>query len=167
VLYVKPPVRSGSYAVRVRLPSTITDTANAKNQLTPVSRCALFGALGSAPAATIPQLTAAALTSFSPDGDAYQDAVTWKVSADAATSFLRVRVTRAGRTVWARLAPVAAAGELTFVWDGTDETGRIARVGAYGYAIEAVNRAGVASAALRGYVEVDSAVHLVSVRRPQ
>jgi hypothetical protein len=39
--------------------------------------------------------------------------------------------------------------------------------GAYSYAIEAVNRAGVASTSLRGYVEVQSAVRMVSVRRRQ
>jgi flagellar hook assembly protein FlgD len=127
----------------------------------------LFGALGAAASAATPQLTAAAFAKFSPDGDTVQDSVTWKVSADAATSFLRVRVTRSGKTVWARLAPVAQAGEFTFVWDGSDETGRIVRNGAYGYAIEAVNRSGVASAALRGYVEVDSAVRSISLRRPQ
>jgi hypothetical protein len=167
VLYVKPAARSGSYAIRVQLPSTITDTASAKNALPVLSRCVVFDAIGSASAAAVPQLTAAALSKFSPDGDGTEDSVTWKVNADAATSFLRLRVTRAGKSVWARLAPVAVAGEYTFVWDGSDETGRIVRDGVYGYAIDAVNRSGTASAALRGYVEVDSSVRMVSIRREQ
>ena len=55
----------------------------------------------------------------------------------------------------------------TFVWDGGDVAGRIVADGIYGYAIEAINRAGSASVALRGYIEVDSAVRMVSVRREQ
>jgi flagellar hook assembly protein FlgD len=115
----------------------------------------------------VPQLSAAVNARFSPDGDSSQDSVTIKANADAATSFLRLRITRAGKIVWARLAPVAQAGEYTFVWDGGDVTGRIVADGMYGYAIEAVNRAGVASAALRGYVEVDGVERMVSVRREQ
>ena len=167
VLYVKPGSRSGTYAIRVQLPAAITDAATARNPLPAFSRCVVFGAIGAAGAAAVPQLAAAVPSKFSPDGDGVEDALTFKVDADAATSFLRLRITRAGRSVWARLAPVPQAGEYTFVWDGSGETGRIVRDGIYGYAIEAVNRSGVASAAVRGYVEVDSAVRMVSVRRAQ
>lgn len=166
-LYVKPGSRNGSYAIRVQLPATITDAASARNALPAMSRCVIFEALGAASAAAVPQLAAAALAAFSPDGDGIDDSVTFKVNADAATSFLRMRVTRAGKTVWARLLPVTGAGEYSIVWDGSDESGRIVPDGVYGYGIEAVNRSGVASSALRGYVEVDSAVRFVSVRRQQ
>jgi hypothetical protein len=149
------------------LPTTITDAASNKNALPAASRCVVYGSVGAAVAAGIPQLAAAPVAKFSPDGDGAQDSVTWKVNADVNTSYLRLRVTRAGKTAWARLAPVPQAGEYTFVWDGGDGSGRIVTDGMYGYAIEAINRAGNASVALRGYVEVDSAVRMVSVRREQ
>jgi len=167
VLYVKPASRSGTYAIRVQLPTTVTDAATARNALPVTSRCAVFGAVGSAANAGGPQLAAAVPAKFSPDGDGVEDTLTWKVNVDAATSFVRLRVTRAGKSLWAPVTPVAQAGEYTFVWDGGDETGRIVRDGIYGYAIESVNRAGNASPALHGYVEVDSAVRMVSIRRAQ
>lgn len=166
-LYVDPPTRTGTYAVRVQLPSTITDAASNHNPLPAASRCVVYGSVPSASGASIPQLTAAPAAELSPDGDGTQDSVTWKVNADAATSYLRLRVRRAGKTVWTRLAPVPQAGEYTFVWDGADGSGRIVADGMYGYSLDAVNRAGVATPALRGYVEVDSAVRMVSVRREQ
>ena len=167
VLYVRPAARNGTYAIRVHLPSTMTDAASARNALPALSRCVVFGAIGAADSAAVPQLTAAVPPVFSPDGDGIDDSVTIKVNADAATSYLRVRITRAGKTVWARLAPIALAGEYTFVWDGSDESGRIVHDGIYGYAIQGINRSGAASAALRGYVEVARAVRMVSVRREQ
>jgi hypothetical protein len=167
VLYVDPPTRTGAFAVRVTLPSTITDNASSKNSLPAYTRCALYGTLTSPVAPAVPPLTEAALSKFSPDGDGSADTVSWKVSADAATSFLRIRITRAGKTVWARLSPTPSVGDYTFEWDGSNEAGRIVGDGIYGYAIEAINRAGTASAALRGYVELDSAVRFVTLRRPQ
>jgi hypothetical protein len=167
VLYVKPASRTGTYAIQVQLPTTVTDAASARNALPVTTRCVVFGSVGSAANAGVPQLAAAVPAKLSPDGDGVDDTLTWRVNVDAATSLVRLRITRAGKSLWARVTPVPQAGEYTFVWDGGDETGRIVPDGIYGYAIESVNRAGNASAALRGYVEVDSSVRMVSVRRAQ
>ena len=167
ILYVKPASRSGTYAIQVQLPTTITDAASARNALPLTSRCVVFGSVGSAASAAAPQLAAAVPAKFSPDGDSVDDTLTWKVNVAAPASLARLRITRADERIWTHVTPVSQAGELTFIWDGSDESGRIVPDGIYGYAIESVNRTGVASAAVRGYVEVDSAVRMVSVRRAQ
>ena len=84
---------------------------------------------------------------------------------DAASALLRLKILRGGRPVWAQLVPVTRAGVYSLTWDGSDQSGRIVNSGAYSYTIEAVNRAGAASTALRGYVEVTSAVRMVSLPR--
>jgi flagellar hook assembly protein FlgD len=166
-LSVVPPTRTGAYAVRVLLPADVTDASVAHNPLPAVSRCVLVAAGASAIAPTAPTLDTAPATSFSPDGDQTAESVTWKVNLDATASLVRLRITRGDSVVWAKWLPVAGAGVYTFTWDGSDPSGRIVNNGAYGYAIDAVNTAGMASAALRGYVEVNAAAHLVSVWRRQ
>jgi hypothetical protein len=166
-LYVTTPSRGGSYAVRVRLPATVTDAATAKNALPATNRCVVFSTLSAVSTPTRPQLIAAASGPFSPDGDQTAESVSWNVSADAATTLLRLRIVRNNQVVFGRLLPVTQAGQYSFVWDGADANGRIVNNGAYSYAIEALNRAGVASPALRGYVEVASSVRMVSLRRRQ
>jgi hypothetical protein len=151
----------------VRLPATVTDAAAAKNPLAATSRCVVFSTLSDPAAAATPQLIAAASGAFSPDGDQSAESVSWNVSADAATSFLRLRISRNNQAVFGHLLPVTQAGNYSLTWNGTDAAGRVVNNGAYGYAIEAVNRAGVASTALRGFVEVQSAVGMVSLRRRQ
>ncbi|HET8936499.1 MAG TPA: FlgD immunoglobulin-like domain containing protein [Polyangiales bacterium] len=166
-LYVVTPSRAGTYSVRVRLPATVTDAAAAKNPLAATSRCVVFSTLSDPAAAATPQLIAAASGAFSPDGDQSAESVSWNVSADAATSFLRLRISRNNQAVFGHLLPVTQAGNYSLTWNGTDAAGRVVNNGAYSYAIEAVNRAGVASTALRGFVEVQSAVGMVSLRRRQ
>ena len=166
-LYVVTPSRAGTYAVRVRIPATVTDAATARNPLPAFSRCVVFGALSDPAAATTPQLTATPPNVFSPDGDQRAESITWNVSADAATTLLRMRISRGGRAVFGKLLPVAQAGSYSFTWDGSDSSGRIVNNGAYSVAIEALNRAGTASAPLKTYVEVNSAVRFVTVRRRQ
>lgn len=166
-LYITTPMRSGTYAVRVRIPATVTDAATARNALPALSRCVVFSTLSDPPAPATPQLTAAPASVFSPDGDQLAESVTWNVSADAATTLLRLRITRGGKSVFAKLLPVTQAGQYSFTWDGTDSSGRIVNNGAYSYAIVALNRAGNASAPRKGYVEVESAVRLLTVRRRQ
>lgn len=164
-LYVTTPARSGVYAVRVRVPATVTDAAAARNPLPALSRCVVFSTLSDAAVPVAPQLIAAPARVFSPDGDQNAESVTWNVEADVATTLLRLRITRAGRAVFGKLLPVTQAGSYSLTWDGADANGRIVNNGAYGYAIEALNRAGVASTVLRGYVEVNSAGHFVTLRR--
>lgn len=166
-LYILTPMRMNAYAVRVRIPASVTDASAARNPLPAFSRCVVFSTLMAPATPGTPQLTATPASVFSPDGDQVAETVTWSVSVDAATTLLRLRITRAGKTVFGQLQPVEQAGAHSFTWDGADSTGRIVNNGAYGYAIEAVNRAGTASAPLRGYVEVDSAVDMVTVRRRQ
>jgi hypothetical protein len=166
-LYILTPMRMNAYAVRVRIPASVTDASAARNPLPAFSRCVVFSALMDPATPGTPQLTATPASVFSPDGDQVAETVSWNVSVDAATTLLRLRVTRAGKTVFGQIQPVEQAGSYSFTWDGTDSTGRIVNNGAYGYAIEAVNRAGTASTPLRGYVEVDSAVRMVTVRRRQ
>jgi hypothetical protein len=165
-LYVTTPSRAGSYGVRVILPATVTDNASAKNALPASSVCVVFGALADATVPNTPQLTAAPLA-FSPDGDRQSESTSWTVNADAATTLLRLKIMRNNKVVWARLAPVTQAGAHSFTWDGTDPAGRVVNHGAYSYSIEALNRAGLTSTPLRGFVEVKSAVRLVSLRRRQ
>lgn len=164
-LSVITPSRSGTYAVRVRLPATVTDASAAQNPLPATSLCAVFSTLADVATPAAPQLIAAPTSPFSPDGDQRAEAATWTVSADAATSLLRLRISRGNQVLYGRLQPVAQAGQYNLVWDGADGNGRIVNNGAFGYTIEAFNRAGVASTALRGYVEVQSAVGMVSVSR--
>jgi flagellar hook assembly protein FlgD len=139
----------------------------ARNPLPAWSRCALVAPGTSGLAPTVPTLETAPATSFSPDGDQNAESVTWKVNLDGTASLVRLRITRGDSAVWAQWLPVAGAGVYTFNWDGSDPSGRIVNNGAYGYAIDSVNTAGTASAALRGYVEVSAAAHLVSVWRRQ
>ncbi|HTU58369.1 MAG TPA: FlgD immunoglobulin-like domain containing protein, partial [Polyangiales bacterium] len=159
------PSLSGTYAVRVRIPATVTDAASARNALPASSRCVVYSTLSAPPAAATPQLLATPVRVFSPDNDENVESVTWNVSADAATTLLRLRISRAGRGVYGKLVPVTQAGPYSLSWDGADSSGRIVSNGAYGYTIEALNRAGTASAPLRGYVEVDTAVRFVTLRR--
>jgi hypothetical protein len=167
-LYVTTPQYAGTYAVRVRLPVTVLDTATPRNALAVTERCVVFASLTAPAVPAAPQLTAAAETVFSPDGDQSAESVTWNVSVDGATTLLRLRILRGNKPIWGKLVPVSQAGQVSVSWDGADPSGRLVNNGAYSYAIEAVNRAGVASAtALRGYVEVKSAVRLVSLRRRQ
>jgi hypothetical protein len=166
-LYVTTPLRSGTYSVRVRVPASVTDAASARNSLPALSRCVVFSTLSDAATPTTPQLIATPARAFSPDGDQSAESVTWNVSTDAATTMLRLRISRGARAVFGRLIPVSQAGQYSLSWDGADANGRIVNNGAYSYAIEALNRAGSASTALKGYVEVNSAVGWVTVRRRQ
>jgi len=164
-LYIGTPARSGTYAVRVRIPATVTDGASAPNALPAFSRCVVYSTLSDPAFAATPQLLAIPARVFSPDGDQNAESVTWNVSADAATTLLRLRISRAGKGVFGKLLPVTQAGAYSLSWDGADSSGRIMGNGAYGYTIEALNRAGTASTPLKGYVELNSAVRYVTVRR--
>jgi hypothetical protein len=166
-LYITTPARTGTYSARVRVPATVTDAAAARNAVPALSRCVVFSTLTDAAAATTPQLIATPASVFSPDGDQNAESVTWNVSADAATTLLRLRITRAGKAVFGKLVPVTQAGHYSLSWEGADANGRIVNNGAYGYTIEALNRAGAASTPLEGYVEVNSAVRFVTVKRRQ
>jgi hypothetical protein len=166
-LYVTTPSRAGVYSVRVRLPATVTDTASPKNALPAQNRCVVFGAFADVSAPATPQVVATPPLLISPDGDQTSEAATWNVLVDAATTLLRLRVFRSGKAVWGKLVPVTQAGMYSIAWDGTDPAGRVVNNGGYAYTIEALNRAGTASTALRGALEVSSAVHMVSLRRRQ
>jgi hypothetical protein len=69
-----------------------------------------------------PQLIAAASSAFSPDGDQSAESVGWKVSADAATSFLRLQISRNNQALFGRLLPVTQAA--TTASPGTARTQR-------------------------------------------
>jgi hypothetical protein len=166
-MYITTPTRSGNYGVRVRVPATVTDAATARNPVPALTRCFVFSSLTDPAAPTTPQRIATPPSVFSPDGDQNAESVTWNVSADAATVYLRLRITRGSKAVYGKLLPVTQAGQYSLSWDGADANGRIVNNGAYGYAIEAVNRAGTVSTPLRGYVDVNSAVRFVTVKRRQ
>jgi hypothetical protein len=165
-LFVTPAAQApASYALRVTLPASMTDAASQANALIPLTRCVIVNGAGSSTSAAQPFVISAGTGTFSPDGDGQTDSVTWQVRAYADTIALRLSLSRGRSELRALLVPVAGPGDYTLTWDGSDNAGRIADLGMYRYDVTAWSRAGVASAAASGYVELQGAVRMVSVRR--
>lgn len=165
-LFVIPAAQtSDDYTVKVTVPATVIDTAATPNTLAAFTRCARVSSVAAATRPQMPFIKALDHAVFSPDGDAFQDTSTWTVRVDDQTTALQMRIRRATGEVWAQVLPVAGAGYYTLTWDGSDLTGRNVDNGVYRFDLSAFNRAGLASASRSGFIEVDNAVQLVSVRR--
>ena len=165
-LYVTPVTQSApSYALRISLPTSLTDAASTPNALTAFSRCVIVQGTGAGNIAPKPYVLSGGASTFTPDGDGQAEDVSWSVRAYADTVALRLSVSRGRSELRALLVPVSGPGDYMFTWDGSDNAGRVADTGAYRYDVTAISRAGVASAAVSGYVELRSAVNMVSVRR--
>jgi hypothetical protein len=165
-LYVTPQnVGVASYTVRVTLPASITDAAAAHNHLTQLVRCVKIGGLSAAPAASTPRQVALSRPLFSPDGDRTDDTTSWSARADANTAWLQLQISRAGAQVWSAIVPVSGAASYAIPWSGETLAGPAADSGVYRYDLYAYNRAGVAAASASGVVEVQRAVHLLTLRR--
>ncbi|MET0390918.1 MAG: Ig-like domain-containing protein [Polyangiales bacterium] len=166
-LYITPPaLTASSYALRVTAAATMTDTAATPNGLMPFVRCVVVGALDAPAVPTAPVLSALTPSVFSPDGDGGDETTRWNVRVDdPVTRALRLRLRRGRTLVWVALLPVAGAGTYQIDWDGTDGSGRGVVNGAYRYDLAGLNRAGVASPARTGFVEVQTAVRAVLPRR--
>lgn len=77
---------------------------------------------------------------FSPDGDGREDFTAIHVQLPVETAFINLRIFDTRGRLIRRLAngePAASRGQ--FVWDGKDEQGRIARIGAYICLVEGLN----------------------------
>lgn len=77
---------------------------------------------------------------FSPDGDGVDDFAAIYVQLPVETAFINLRIFDTRGRMIRRLAdgePAASRGQ--FVWDGKDEQGRIARIGAYVCLLEGLN----------------------------
>lgn len=77
---------------------------------------------------------------FSPDADGFEDVTIIQLDIPVETAFINIRIydTR-GRLIRFLADSVPAAHESHFVWDGKDDDGRIARIGAYICLAEALN----------------------------
>jgi len=77
---------------------------------------------------------------FSPDGDGFEDVTIIQLDIPVETAYVNIRIydTR-GRRIRFLTDSVPAAHESHFVWDGKDDDGRIARIGAYICLVEALN----------------------------
>jgi hypothetical protein len=165
-LYVTPQSIGGaSYTVRVTLPASITDAAAAHNHLTQLVRCVKIANMSAAPAAATPRQVALSRPLFSPDGDQTDDTTSWSARADANTAWLQLQISRGSTQVWSAIMPVSGAATYDIPWTGETSTGPAADSGVYRYDLYAYNRAGVASSSASGVVELQRAVHLLSVRR--
>jgi len=165
-LFVTPAAQSAqSYALRVTLPASITDAASTPNALLPLVRCVIVSGTSAGTAAAKPALIAGSAAAFSPDGDGLAETTGFNVRAYADTVALRVSLSRGRSELRALLIPVPGPGSYTLTWDGTDGVARVADPGMYRFDVTALNRSGTASAAVSGFVELQSALHMVGVRR--
>jgi hypothetical protein len=164
-LFVYPATQgASSYTLRVTLGSQLTDNASNPNGLIQFSRCAgvTSQTAASKPAAPIVSLDT---TVLSPDGDGLADSLAWKVSVDANTRFIVVRVSRGNSLLWTGSALAAGAGLYTIGWDGRDAAGRVLFNDFYRYDVIASNAIGDSSAAVSGAVQVASAARQIGIRR--
>ncbi|MEY4575571.1 MAG: hypothetical protein RL701_274, partial [Pseudomonadota bacterium] len=164
-LTVNPPTQpDDDYTLRVTLPATLTDRAAVPNVLVPFVRCARVKARAAASIPATPYVSTVVNATFSPDGDGSAETATWTVRVADQVAWLRLRIRRADKELWAQVLPVQRAGEYALSWSGVDAGERVVGNGVYRYDVFAFNRAGVASSARTGFVEVQHAVHLATVR---
>ena len=112
-----------------------------------------------------PGLSSPGTSAFSPDGDGASETLTWQARAFTETIALSLALSRGRSELRALIVPVSGPGDYALTWDGTDNAGRVVDSGVYRYDLTAINRAGVASAAVSGYVDLQSAVRMLGVRR--
>lgn len=77
---------------------------------------------------------------FSPDGDGFEDVAIISLELPASTAFVNIRIfdTR-GREIRTLAKAVPTGRRATFIWNGKDDEGRTARIGAYICFVEALN----------------------------
>ena len=156
---------SSTFNLRVTLGSQLTDTAATPNALTPMSRCANVTPAATSPAPDAPSLSDSGPSPFSPDGDGSDETTSWNIDVDAATRYVQLRVSRGPVGIWGSTAFTNGSNGTVISWDGRDSSGRVVQDGFYRYDIKAYNADSVASAAVSGAVEVDSAIHYIGIPR--
>lgn len=160
---VPATLSASSYAVRVTIGASITDTSANANTLGSNVRCAGLTALAATATPAMPQVAAAGASVISPDGDGVDDVTSWSATADGATQRLLVQVRRGPTVVWAEMVPATTAGSYIVAWNGRDYTGRVVPNGFYRVDVTAYNADDVASPTASSVIEVASAVHFTGV----
>jgi len=147
------PVEEGSYQGNL--------TARYRNGYEAKAKSPLFNIDVSTPVVSVLRPGSENLRTFSPDGDKRKDSFTISQTGSREDRWVATIQDSTGKTVrnlsWEGMAPPE------FVWDGSDDSGRIVPDGVYRYSIGAKDRAGNSASASMAGIIVDTSKPVVAL----